>query len=255
MAHEDHDHILESIGLYDNERLLVGALLRSKRPLRASEAATAAKLPRQTAYSILANLTHRGLLVETDRNGVKHFYTDMKEIARFIDLERSRLGKVRDSMRLGSGYALKDTPRSDMPSVQFYEGALGLRKLFESILELHKKGKVKQFRGYGINQFKDSPALREYLSHFVRMRGSYGVKTKLFIGQGADDFKITGEASAQGRSVKHIDIEPQLGAAYFVGDRVYLFSYRDNVGVMIENQAIATMLKDAFDDHWKRVSD
>jgi len=96
--------------------------------------------------------------------------------------------------------------------------------------------------------------LGDYLYDFVKKRHAYGVKTELFIGKGEDDFMITdGRSSALGRTVKHLNMPPQQAGAYIVGDAVYLFSYRDNVGIKIENAAIVELLKASFDDHWKRV--
>ena len=33
-----------------------------------------------------------------------------------------------------------------------------------------------------------------------------------------------------------------------------IFSYQDEVGVMIENEKIFSLLKSAFDDHWQRTN-
>jgi hypothetical protein len=55
-----------------------------------------------------------------------------------------------------------------------------------------------------------------------------------------------------GRKIKHIDIEPQKSGVYLVGDRVYLFSYEDEVGVMVENKNIANFLKEIFEVEWRQ---
>ena len=153
----------------------------------------------------------------------------------------------------GSAYSIKSTAEPDLPEVNFYSGALGQMKLFEGILEIYKKGKSKKFRGYGINQLSSSKFLDDYLNYFVKKRHSFGVETSLFIGQGKDDFGITNDTNALGRTIKHIDIESQMAGIYYVQDRMYLFSYKDNVGIMIRNKTIVQMLKDIFDDHWNRV--
>ncbi len=245
--------ILQTLGLSERERHIMDVLLEFHRPIKSSNIAAEAELPRQTAYSALCAMAERGYIVQTDHNGTKYFYADAKELIRYIDLERDRLLKAKHALRGGDSYLLKSSVRSALPHVQFYDGALGLRKLFESILDVYRKGKSKKFRGYGINYFSNSKALGDYLRYFVKTRGSYGVKTNIFIGKGADDFRITNDKNAYGRTVKHIDIEPQMAGMYLVANRAYLFSYKDNVGVMIENQAIVNLLKDTFDDYWERV--
>ncbi len=87
----------------------------------------------------------------------------------------------------------------------------------------------------------------------MKKRASYGVDTHLFIAKGPDGFNIHDEKSAYRRTVKRLDIDQQMAGIYFVANRAYFFSYEDNVGIMIENQSIVSMLKHVFDDHWKRV--
>ena len=72
----------------------------------------------------------------------------------------------------------------------------------------------------------------------------------MFIGKGDNDFGITNEKNKLQREVKQLVIEPQEAGIYLAGDRVYLFSYADTVGVMIENEAIVKILKANFDAQW-----
>ncbi len=243
------EELLHTFNLNDNEVEALKCLISAEKPIRSSIVAKEVGLPRQTIYSILAKLSSLGLVVVTDQGGTKNFYSSDSELLKYIDLERDRLLKARNLIKGGSAYTIHTVVDHHLPQVHFYSGSLGQRKLFESILDVYKKGKSKKFRGYGINQFSSSKILSDYLKYFVKKRASYGVKTNLFIGEGADDFGIT----SLGRTIKHIKIEAQMAGIYFVMDRMYLFSYKDNIGVMIENKAIVQMLKDIFDDHWNRV--
>ena len=94
--------------------------------------------------------------------------------------------------------------------------------------------------------------MEDFVRDFVKKRHNLGVATRLLIGEGEDDFKISKESDKLGRDIKHIDIAPQKAGIYLVGDRVYMFSYEDEVGVMIENKNINNFLKEIFEVEWKR---
>ena len=55
-----------------------------------------------------------------------------------------------------------------------------------------------------------------------------------------------------GRTIKQLPMDPQKASLYIVGDRLYLFSFEDKVGVMIENKAIARLLNEIFGIQWEQ---
>ncbi len=240
--------------LNKKERAVLADLVKVNIPVRSAVLAGNLGLPRQTVCSILTKFVDKGMIVQTDRGGIKYFYTDVRELVKFIDIERGKLLKTRSVLRGDKSYLVKSTEknRDHVPKVEFYSGATGIQKLFESILDIYKKAKSKRFRGYGINHFAHSKALENYLDYFIRKRAKYSVQTNLFIAKGPDGFNITNESSSFGRSIKRIDSDPQMAGVYIVSNRIYLFSYKDNIGIMIENSTIVSLLKSAFDDHWDR---
>jgi predicted transcriptional regulator len=242
--------ILTSLGLSEKEISIYLILIKIGLS-NTQQISREMELPRQTVYSVLFKLIEEGFVEQSDKRGVKHFYADPNVLLSLIekkktDLERSRkmaeeeIPKILAASKLGAS----------VPVVQYYEGREGLKRLFEGILGVYKKGEEKEFRGYGVNFF--FPGLESFMQKFVEERASYGVKTRLFIGKGIDGFNITNEANTFGRDIKRLEIEHQKAGIYIVGDRAYFFSYKDNVGVMIENRSIAEFLKVTFDDHWNK---
>ncbi len=216
---------------------------------RATEIARAIDLPRQTTYSILNTLVDIGLVNQHDKRGIKHFSSEPRRILDLIKQKRETLAEQERDIE-------KELPKletlrfraSPLPHIQYYEGTSGLKRLLDDILVQHKKGE-KQFRGYGVNMMQ--ARLGDALSSFIKKRASLDVKTQLFIGQGPDDLGI--EKGALGRTVKRLAMPSQDAALYIAGDSIYLFSYLDNVGLVIKNRAIAKLLKGVFDDQWARV--
>ena len=241
---------LKKIGLRDREAQVYVAVVKVS-PAPASRIAKEARLPRQTVYSIIDDLVGEGFIEQSDRRGVKIFSANPENLLALLDRRKEEVAKNKQLVEkaLPEFLSLQKRVRA-LPKVQYYEGEDGVKHLFENILEQYRKGGGKKFRGYGINKLKET--LDEFLYDFIKKRGELGVETKLFVAQGPDDFGITSEGNRYGRKVKRIPMDPQKAAVYIVGDRVYLFSYEDDVGVMVENEKISNLLKVAFDDHWQR---
>lgn len=242
--------LLKQLGLTDKEQKLYLATVKLG-PCGATRLAMETKLPRQTVYSLIEGLLDQGLMTQSDRRGVKQFFAKPEDLEQVITSRQDNLKKTKALLikELPKLLALKKRP-VPLPKVQYYEGEEGLKHLFSNILSFYKAGGEKLFRGYGINEFKG--LLGDYLYQFVKERGKYNVETRLFIGQGPDDFGIIDEESAFGRKVKRLGIKPQNGGFYIVGNQIYLFSYPAEVGVMIENQDIANLFKEIFDERWSQ---
>jgi sugar-specific transcriptional regulator TrmB len=246
------EEILKKLHLSKKEAEIYLALLKIGQS-SSSQIAAELNLPRQTIYSVLEKLIEDGFVEQSDKRGVKQFFADPNQLLALVEKQKEELERSKQTLKEEIPKILAENKRGgEVPIVQYYEGQEGLRRLFENILKLYQKGKSKTFRGYGINLFY--PGLEKFLQDFVEKRSSFGVDTNLFIAEGPDGFGITDETSALKRDIKRLSIEPQQAGIYIAGNQIYLFSYKDNIGVLVENQAIARFMKDAFDDHWEKTA-
>ncbi len=244
------EKVLTELGLSPKE-VRVYLVLLEMGHAEAAKAARMSGLPRQTTYSLLAGLVEKGFIEQSDKRGVRRFFADPNRLLALVESKRDELTAKKKVLQQELPRILaKRKADASLPIVQYYEGEVGLERLFENMLEQHK-GKAKTFRGYGINQIPGG-TFGEFLRSFIKKRNTLNVTTKLFVANAPDNFGITDEGSALGRDVKRVNVDEQQAGIYMVGDRVYLFSYRDNVGVMVENRAIATYLKDVFDTEWNK---
>ena len=180
---------------------------------------------------------------------MKQFFADPDQLLAYVDRKRKTLEKSQDELK-------KELPKLFMvgkrknpfPKIAYYEGEPGLKRLFENILDQYKKGEKEVFRGYGVNTVRE--LLHGYIPDFLKERHELGAETHLFIGRGTDDFAITDKSNALGRTVKRLNMNPQKAGLYIIGNRLYLFSYEDLVGVMIENDSMATLMRAVFDANW-----
>lgn len=245
---------LKKIGLTDKEAQTYLALIKLG-PSTAAEIGREVGLPRQTIYTIVESLVDRGYLDQGDRRGVKLFLADPSKLFELIEKQKKTLDEQHTVLERELPKLLeRQKRRGPEVRVRYYEGVSGLKRLFNSILDYYRLGKSKEFRGYGVNKFRET-ALGDYFYEWVRKRHGYSVAAKLFIARGPDDFGITDAIGTYGRTIKHLGMDPQKAGMYLIGDRIYLFSFEDNLGVMVENAAITGLLRSVFDDHWGRVID
>ncbi len=242
--------ILKKLGLSEKEAFVYLALLKTGLA-GAARIAREAALARQTTYSLLADLVEKGFIEQSDRKGVRQFYADPNELIKLVGRQRDELEKERKILEQELPKLLVENKRATaLPIVQYYEGQEGMKRLFVNILEQYKKGKLKLFRGLGINRFYGG--MEDTLREFVEKRSAYGVRTNLLIANAPDNFGIHDEQTALGRNVRRLNIDEQQAGIYLVGNSAYFFSYKDNVGVMLENQAIVKFLQDTFDALWEK---
>lgn len=247
MALED---TLRSLGLSQKESQVYLSMLKTG-ATSAAEIARAAELPRQTTYSLLEELVAQGFVEQSDKKGVRQYYADPNELAKVVARRKEALDKAKKALDEEIPQVLAQNRRGTaLPIVQYYEGQEGLKRLFEHILDQHRSAKAKTFRGLGINKIYGG--MEAYIREFFVRRHKLGVTTKLLIANASDNFNIYDDRTALGRSVKRLPIDEQEAGIYLVGKGAYFFSFKDNVGVMIENQAITEYLKQAFDLLWEK---
>jgi sugar-specific transcriptional regulator TrmB len=245
------EDILTKLELPEKEILIYKALLEIG-PSNAARIGKEINLPRQTTYSIISNMIEKKVVLQTDRAGVKQFFVEPNELLALIHDKKRILEKAAKDLEdeLPKILSLQQHKKS-APKIQYYEGNYGLRRLFENILDQYKKGAEKVFRGYGINHIKETK-LSDFLQSFIKERYDKGVETRLMIGKSDDDFEITDISNKYGREIKRINMEPQKAGIYLIGNRIYIFSFEDDVGIMIENNAMTELLKAVFDERWQK---
>lgn len=240
--------LLKQIGFNDKEIKIYEAMLE----LGAAPASIIAKqsdLPRQTVYSILKEMAERGYIEISEKFGVTQFIGDPQSLLLFLDKQQAELTKLGNQLKENIPKMIALRRQKALPAIQLFEGEEGMKKLLEHILEYYRKGGEKEFRGFGINKI-DDVSINHYLRDFLERRHNYGVKTKLLASTDDDDFIIKPN-QLLGRQIKKVNLPAQKAAMYLVGNRVYVFSYWDKVGLMVQNDSISKLLRDYFDLVWK----
>lgn len=243
--------LLSNIGLNNKEVKIYEALLElGSAP--ASIIAKMADLPRQTTYSILEEMVRSGYLETSEKKGVTQFIGNPKNLLILLEKQKAEIENKKDLIQSELPKLIALRKQKAMPAIQLFEGDEGMKNLFEHILDYYKHNEDKLFRGFGINKIADT-SIQDFIKLFLERRHKFGVKTKLLASIEEDDFKNAGNGNSLGREIKKINVPSQKAAMYLVGDQVYLFSYEDKVGIMIQNTAIMKLLRDYFDHTWRGV--
>lgn len=247
------ENILKQLGLNEKEIVIYKTLLQ-RGASTASSLATIIDLPRQTVYSILQKLSDENIIEKGPWKGANKFMVDPTNLSSLIRSKQKKLSRLENTIEELMPELLKMTKVNDRkkPLVQYYEGTFGLKRLFDEILEQFKRKDDDTFRGFGINYFQNTD-IRDFLYDFIKERHALGIKTQLLVGLGGDDFGITKDKSTElGREVRRMNTPAQNASIYLVGDRAYLFSYTDDVGIMIEQKLIVSLFKTIFDSEWEK---
>ncbi len=207
-------------------------------------------LPRQTVYSGLKQLLSIGIVEQSRTKKSGLFYADPQILISTINKHNIELERAKSTLEKNLPEILLQKKRytQSYPTITYYEGEKSLQRLFDDILSQFKTKKDTVFRGFGVNTVKDK--LSGYAEKFIKERAKYDVETRLIIGLGPDDFGISG-ADPLGREVKRIPIPSQDAGVYMVANRLYIFSYKNKNGIMIEDESVVKFLREVFDYLWQ----
>lgn len=242
--------LFEQLGFNKKEQRIYEAMLKIG-PNSSSVISREVNIPRQTVYSVLAKLVSEGFIEEGIWRGTKRFVADPKALISVLDLRSKKVENLKSKIEelLPALTSISRTHKS-LPKITYYKGEQGLKRLLDSIIEQYEKGAERVFRGFGVNFFSKT-SIKELLYDFVEERyKKYKVEARLIISKGENDFQIDSKYEKLGRVIKQIDVESQNSAIYLVADKIYLFSYDDEIGIMIENKPMAKFVISLFDAYW-----
>jgi predicted transcriptional regulator len=87
---------LSIIGLSKTEQDAFFVLMQIQWPQPVSVLAPELEVPRQTANTILRNMSKKGLVIQTNQDGVSHYHTNIKQISEYVDTMCVRLQKAKN---------------------------------------------------------------------------------------------------------------------------------------------------------------
>ncbi len=126
---------LRKIGLNNYEAMIYSILIKES-PVGASAIAKKCKLPRSSVYTSLSSLISQGLVATTYQNNVKQFIAqDFSVLENSLHQQKEQVNeRLKIFEDLQNHYQLILHQSSNLPSIMFFEGEEGLKKIYESMI-------------------------------------------------------------------------------------------------------------------------
>jgi predicted transcriptional regulator len=241
-----YDELAHALGLKEAEVTVFTALIgRGAQP--ATRIARWCNRSRNTVRGILDKLFYDGFISRTKRGNV-HLYA-VESAERMSQVLRSKMELLRDEMQgrlqCVEKYAesLKHQKASRRPQITFYEGYDGLMRVYEDTLTSSET--LRSWGSFDANQ----RALPEYFKNYYKRRA----KRKIHIRSIHPDTPLARRKSrdnkAELRRTLLVDsgrfsIQPEIQV---YDSKVNIVSWREKLGIIIENDEIAEAMKQIFD--------
>lgn len=236
--------ILQGIGFRDVEaKVYLAALELGEAP--ASQIARKARLKRPSVYVILKDLGRLGCVSSYTRRGVTRFAAhDPKSIVnRALDRAQAAATVLPELV------ALAEREGTAKPRVRFFEGIDGLKVILEETIAGPK---------HRIEKWSDAElaekTLGRYYGEYLAKRLAHHIPMRSIL---EDNRAARAIAERSARELHEVRIVPATEYDFndeitIYGDKLAIVSYKDHVGLIVQNRAIADTQRAIFKLCWER---
>jgi sugar-specific transcriptional regulator TrmB len=160
-------------GLTDRESRVYNSLIK-KVESTVYELALDTKIPRTTVYETLENLSNKGLISYSRKNGIKYFFAETPN--RLMKILEEKMAMTKELLPI----LLAMPPESTSPTVKVYIGAEGKKKVLDDILETLKRTNQMEFYVIpGIELYNDLP---EYMRKWIKEKETMNLHSLVITG-------------------------------------------------------------------------
>ena len=240
---------LEKTGLSDKQTAVLGVLLENGGSMLVASIARAAKLNRTTTYDILKELVDKGIASKVKKEGAFRYQSIAPEsLPSYVERRRDALEESkRELADLVPQIKLMQSKGRALPKVQFFEGEEGVKQAYEDVLQNNSE---KFLRGISGMDAVYSNLSNTWVEYFLSKRARLGIRCMHLTPktEGGERSKLDDD--------KYLRTTKFLSSQYnFEGDisiydnkvNIASFARENPVAVIIEDDAITTMMKQVFD--------
>lgn len=240
----DIEQGLMNWGLTDREAKVYNSLVK-KVESTVYQLALDTKIPRTTVYETLENLTSKGLISYSRKNGIKHFFAETPN--RLVRILEEKMAATKELIPLLLAMPTKGTK----PTVKLYLGAEGKKKVLDDILDTCKETKQKEFYVIpGVELYNDIP---EYMRNWIKEKEAMKLHSLVITEDNPDHTAPKMYQNSIYRETRLIPSEyiSLTGINIYPG-KVALYSEVDNIehSMIIESPSIYDTFKKFFMFMW-----
>jgi sugar-specific transcriptional regulator TrmB len=228
---------------------VLSTLLESGSPMFVSAIGKRAKLNRTTTYDILKELEAKGLVSKVKKEGaIRYQAVSIELLPAYIERRREALEETKKQLaEIIPQVKLLRLRGKILPKVQFFEGVEAIKQAYEDVLENNQE---KLLRGITDMDVAYKNLDSKWVEYFLTKRTKLGIRCIDLVPEteGGHRSKIDDERFA--RTTKFLPSDTNFAGDISIYDnKVGLFTFvHDNpIGVIIEDEAIADMMKKLFD--------
>ncbi|OGF34690.1 hypothetical protein A2482_00880 [Candidatus Falkowbacteria bacterium RIFOXYC2_FULL_48_21] len=213
---------------------------------RVSDIAKSAELNRITTYEVLKRLLQMGVAHSAVYSGVKTFVVVAPSL--LVEKMQSRLQVAQQILpRL----ALLNRANSNKPSIAFFEGADGLRTIYEGTLACQDK----VILNIANPQNLLATIGHDFFTQYVRKRAKRKIQVKVLLPDTPENKKFKSEEKKSKREIKLFDAQkyPLPNEVLIYDNKVAMLSFASLIGVVVEDKDIVQSLRSMWQMVWDAV--
>jgi len=239
--------VLADLGLGNKEKHVLATLLENS-PMLASAVASETKLNRTTTYGILKELTAKGLVSSTRKEGATRYQSIGPELLpEYIEHRRAMLAETKKTVAaLVPQMQLLRKKGRMLPKVKFFEGKEGVEQAYIETLETNREKKLFNIVGIEGVYTKLDPTFVDY---FLKKRLQLDIEEHYVTPDSESARTYAHDAQKYNRRGSAIPAAYTMDTEISIyDDKVGIFSFAQEnpVALIIEDVTIANTMKQLF---------
>lgn len=208
-------------------------------------------LPRPTIYRVMEDLVEKGLMGKV-KEGKQTVYVpeNPKTLVERLELQSSAIQNVMKELKELS------TIYHNRPTVRFFEGDEGVKRIFQDILQVNEKELL------AFSSIKELlKAVPDYYATFMQTRIRRRINARIISPKDEEGERLKEAGEKEFRDIKFIpeELAKKLGVigghVFIYGDRVALISFdADRTSVIVENKALSNVQRSLFEIAWESLA-
>ncbi|MCX6740773.1 MAG: MarR family transcriptional regulator [Candidatus Parcubacteria bacterium] len=240
---------LTNLGLNKNQVKIYLTLLQLG-SANIQDIAQKAAIKRTTAYSILDTLLQKGLVNFSAKGAHREYYAENpKKIPALFEEQEKKIQTEQKAFKeilpeLLSIYNIKGVK----PKIRTYEGLEGIKKIFNESIEVKIDEEMLVYSAYEeVNKY-----LQQYIKEYIASRVKKGLKQRCIAENSAQTNELLKADIKELRQTRLINKDrfPLSNQVIIYGNKIYIASYKDLLGIIIESSTIARTQKSIFELAW-----
>lgn len=248
------DKILNLFNLHSTEKDIFKICLEANGGIGATEISKKVGINRTSTYDFLDNLVQAGLIIESQKSGIKRFFIQKPElISLLIEIKNKEIIEAQEAIhRLKEEYYSEN--KKTRPKLQIYEGKKELQQMMNDML-LYQDIVVYSF--WPIEDVINVLG-KDFYDEFHKKRIRSNIEIKVIWPEKHSRIRKKYKFLEKGINLKRetriapSNINFSLGYAIYKNTVRFFSSKKENYGFLIESEEMADMMKKQFDIIWEK---